>query len=63
MLTRAPEYTRERKILEGFLIKSIDPCLDEQLDTWCNMIKYFFIVFSILLIGFIYLHCNIRLKF
>ena len=33
MLTRAPEYTRERKILEGFLIKSIDPCLDEQLDT------------------------------
>ena len=33
VLTRAPEYTRKRKILEAFLIKSINPFLNEQLDT------------------------------
>ena len=33
VLTRAPEYTRKKKILEVFLIKSIDPSLNEQLDT------------------------------
>ena len=29
--TRNPEYKREKKILEAFLIKSIDPSLNEQL--------------------------------
>ena len=33
LLTRAPEYTRKKKILEAFLIKSINPFLNEQLDT------------------------------
>ena len=33
MLTRAPEYTRKRKILETFLIKCINPSFNEQLDT------------------------------
>ena len=33
MLTRAPEYTRKRKILEAFLIKCINPSFSEQLDT------------------------------
>ena len=33
VLTRAPEYTRKRKILEAFSIKSINPSLNEQLDT------------------------------
>ena len=33
VLTRAPEYTRKRKILEVLLIKSINPTLNEQLDT------------------------------
>ena len=33
VLTRAPEYMRKRKILEAFLIKSISPSLNEQLDT------------------------------
>ena len=33
VLTRAPEYTRKRKILEVFLIKSMNPFLNEQLDT------------------------------
>ena len=31
--TRAPEYTRKRKILRAFLIKSINPSLTEQLRT------------------------------
>ena len=29
----APEYTRKRKILEAFLIKSVNPSPNEQLDT------------------------------
>ena len=33
VLTRAPEYTRKRKTLEAFLIKSINPSFNEQLDT------------------------------
>ena len=33
LLTRAPEYMRKRKILEVFLIKSISPSLNEQVDT------------------------------
>ena len=33
VLTRAPEHMRKRKILEAFLIKSISPSLNEQLDT------------------------------
>ena len=33
VLTRAPEYTRKRKSLEEFLIRSINPSLNEQLDT------------------------------
>ena len=32
VLTRFPEYTRKRKILEAFLIKSINPSLNESLD-------------------------------
>ena len=32
VLTRFPEYTRRRKILEAFLIKSINPSLNESLD-------------------------------
>ena len=33
VLNRVPVYTRKKKILEAFLIKSIDPSLNEQLDT------------------------------
>ena len=33
VLTRAPEYTRKWEILKAFLIKSINPSLNEQLDT------------------------------
>ena len=33
MLTRAPIYVVQRKILETFLVKSINPSLNEQLDT------------------------------
>ena len=33
VLTRAPKYFVKRKILEAFLIKSINPSLNEQLDT------------------------------
>ena len=33
VLTRAPEYTRKRKLLEAFLIKWINPSLNDQLDT------------------------------
>ena len=33
MLTRAPEYTRKRKILGAFLIKCINLSFNEQLDT------------------------------
>ena len=33
VLTRAPENTRKRKILEVFLIESINLSLNEQLDT------------------------------
>ena len=28
VMTRAPEYTRKKKMLEAFLIKSIDPFLN-----------------------------------
>ena len=30
---RDPEYTRKRKIFDVFLIKSINPSLNEQVDT------------------------------
>ena len=33
MLTRAPAYTSKRKILEVIFIKSINPSLNEHLDT------------------------------
>ena len=33
VLTRALKYTRKRKIIEAFLIKSINPSLNEQLGT------------------------------
>ena len=33
MLTRAHIYVVKRKILEAFLVKSINPSLNEQLDT------------------------------
>ena len=33
VLTRAPECTKKKKILEAFLIKSINSFLNEQLDT------------------------------
>ena len=33
VLTRAPEYTRKRKTLEALLVKSLNPSLNEQLDT------------------------------
>ena len=59
-LTRAPEYTRKRKILEAFLIKSVNPFLNEQLDTELLVL---FGNGTILLVDFIYLRCNIRLKF
>ena len=36
VLTKAPRYTRKRKILEAFLIKSINPCLNEQLHNFRN---------------------------
>ena len=33
LLTKAPEYKRKRKTLEAFLLKSINPFLNEQLNT------------------------------
>ena len=33
VLNRDPEYTRKRKILDAFLIKSINLSLNEQVDT------------------------------
>ena len=33
VLTRAPEYKRKMKILQAFLIKPINPSLNEQLNT------------------------------
>ena len=33
MRTRAPKYTRKRKLLEALLVKFINPPLNEQLDT------------------------------
>ena len=32
-MTRAPEYTRKNKIVEAFLVESINPSLNEQLGT------------------------------
>ena len=58
----------ERKNLELFLIKPLNLSLNEQLDTELLIIfrnghHASFIVFSLLLIVFIYLRCNIRLRF
>ena len=64
LLTIVPRHARKWTILEVFLVKSINPSLINRFDTILEMLWHdhrFNIVFGILLIVFIYLHCNNRL--
>ena len=67
VLIRALKYTRKVTILEAFLIKSLKHSLHDHLDIellvpFRNDVIYhiLFIVFSIFLIAFTYLRCNVN---
>ena len=64
LLTIVPRHARKWTILEVLLVKSINPSLVNRFYTILEMLWHdhrFSIVFGILLIVFIYLHCNNRL--